>query len=89
MVRKTIYITESQAEKLAILAKLERVSESELVRRGLDLVLQRPSRNPEVRRRAMGIIGIVASGDTDVSERHDEYLAEIYSHDQLADTQEP
>lgn len=81
MVRKTIYITEVQAQRLAVLAKLEKVSESELVRRGLDLVLQRPSRSPEVRRRAMGAIEVFASGDTDVSEHHDKYLAEIYSHD--------
>lgn len=81
MIRKTIYISESQAQRLELLARLKKVSESELVRRGLDIVLETPSCSPEVRRRAMRAIGLFASGDTDVSERHDEYLAEIYSHD--------
>ena len=80
MVRKMIQITEAQARKLERRAKLEGVSMSELVRRGLDIVLETRSRTEEVRQRALLAVGAFSSGDTDVSERHDDYLAEAYSH---------
>ncbi len=88
MIRKTIYITESQAQMLKVVARLERVSESELARRGVDVVLALPSRRQEIRRRAMLAVGAFASGDSDVSERHDEYLAEYYAHGLTTPTHE-
>ncbi|MCX6375807.1 MAG: CopG family transcriptional regulator [Armatimonadetes bacterium] len=83
MVRKTIHITEIQAWMLKQRARQERVSESELVRRGLDIVLETGSRSKEARQRALRAVGAFSSGDTDVSERHDEYLAEIYANEHL------
>lgn len=80
MVRKMIQISETQARKLEQRAKMEGVSMSELVRRGLDIILETRPRSEEVRRRALLAAGIFSSGDTDVSERHDDYLAEEYSH---------
>ena len=81
MVRKMIQISETQARKLEQRAKMEGVSMSELVRRGLDIVLETRPRSEEVRRRALLTVGLFASGDSDVSERHDEYLAEIYANE--------
>lgn len=83
MVRKMIQITETQARKLERRAKMEGVSMSELVRRGLDIVLETPRRNQEVRRRAALAIGIASSGVPDIGQRHDEYLAEIYANEHL------
>ena len=88
MVRKTIYIGEAQAQRLKVRAKVDGVTESELLRRAVDAVLEIPPRSHEIRRRAMRAIGLSASGDTDVSECHDEYLAEIYSHDHTCPTHE-
>ena len=81
MVRKMIQISETQARKLEQRAKMEGVSMSELVRRGLDIVLETRPRSEEVRRKALLAVGLFSSGDTDVSERHDEYLAEIYANE--------
>ena len=79
--RKTVHITEIQAWMLKQRAKELGVSESELVRRGLDIVLEAGSHSKEVRERAKLAIGLFSSGDTDVAQRHDEYLAEAYSHE--------
>lgn len=81
MVRKMIQISEVQARQLEMRARLEGVSMSELIRRGLDIVLETPNRNQEVRRRAAKAVGLFSSGERDVSVRHDEYLAEVYSHE--------
>ena len=81
MVRKMIQISETQARKLERRAKMEGVSMSELVRRGLDVVLETPGRDTEARRRAADIIGIASSGVPDIAQRHDEYLAEIYANE--------
>ncbi|MBI2843272.1 MAG: ribbon-helix-helix domain-containing protein [Armatimonadetes bacterium] len=78
MVRRIIQITESQAEMLRERAREQGVSVSELVRRGIDMVLRSGMSNTEIRRRAKKAVGYVYSGDTDVSVRHDDYLAEAY-----------
>ena len=83
MVRKMIQISETQARRLEQRAKLEGVSMSELVRRGLDIVLETPRRDMEARRRAAEVIGIASSGVPDIAQRHDEYLAEIYANEHL------
>ena len=81
MVRKMIQLSEAQAQKLRQRAKMEGISMSELVRRGLDIVLETRPRSEEVRRRALRAVGFFSSGDTDVSENHDKYLAEIYANE--------
>ena len=80
MVRKMVLISETQARRLEQRAKMEGVSMSELFRRGLDIVLETRPRSDEVRKKALSAVGAFSSGDTDVSERHDDYLAEAYSH---------
>lgn len=74
MVRKTIRLTDTQAKRLKELAQRERTSVSELIRRGVDILLETDARQ-EARRRAAEAVGLFSSGDHDVSSRHDEYLA--------------
>jgi len=77
MVRTQIQLTKEQHESLKELAKDRGCSLAELVREGVDLVLQnrlRPSREEAVKG-ALSIIGI-ASDAPDLSERHDDYFAE-------------
>jgi len=82
MVRTIIQLTEKQAKELRERSKKERVSVSELVRRGVDIVLSKPSIDEETWRRAMEAVGFADLGIPDLSERHDEYYAEaIEQHD--------
>lgn len=80
MVRKTVQLTESQSHALKERAKEQGVSVSELVRQGVDMLLGIRIGDPEVRRRAMAAVGFATSADTDVSVRHDDYLADIHRH---------
>lgn len=80
MIRTQIQLTEEQARDLRELAARENVSMAQLVRRAVDDLLQRSvtvSLN-ERRQRAMALVGQFRSGQSDVSEKHDEYLAEGY-----------
>ena len=81
MVRTQIQLTESQAEALKKLASQKKVSVAEIVRRGVDIVLtQELVCDPEeIRRRAIAAAGAFRSDKSDVSERHDDYLAEAYA----------
>ena len=83
MVRKMIQLSETQARKLEQRAKRDGVSMSELVRRGVDIVLETPKRDNEARRKAALIVGMVSSGVSDIAQRHDEYLAEIYANEHI------
>jgi len=78
MVRTIIQLTEDQAKTLRERAREQGVSVSELVRRGVDVVIKSGVSNAEMRRRAREAVGFASSGDTDVSVRHDDYLAEAY-----------
>lgn len=80
MIRTQIQLTEEQARELREQAVRENVSMAELVRRAVDDLLRRAVTVPmdERRRRAMALVGQFRSGQTDVSEKHDEYLAEVY-----------
>lgn len=80
MVRTQISLPEEQYEKLKKRAAGKGVSMSELVREGIDLVLSAPDglSRDEMKKRALEMIGKYNSGLTDVSEKHDEYLAEAY-----------
>jgi predicted nucleotidyltransferase len=75
-----VQLTDEQARKLAKLAEEEGVSVVELIKRSIDLYVQEHEMigTAEQRRRALAIAGRYNSGLSDVSEKHDEYLAEIY-----------
>jgi len=81
MVRTIIQLTEKQAKELKERSKKERVSVSELVRRGVDELLSKPSPDEEAWRRAMEAVGFADFGIPDLSERHDHYFAKALEND--------
>ncbi len=68
-----IYLDERQNLALRCLAKEKQTSVSELVRTGIDLLL---GQVPAVHDPAYQLIGLDASGVTDIAEKHDEYLVQ-------------
>ena len=78
MVRMQVQVTGDQAEALRRLAAEQRVSISEVVRGGVDMVLEsRPGASREERRRrALAVAGRFRGSGDPVSENHDGYLAE-------------
>ena len=66
-----IYLDERQNQALRRLAKERDTSVSELVRRGIDLLL---GQVPAGHDPAYQLIGLGASGVKDIAEKHDEYL---------------
>jgi len=80
MVRTQIQITEEQAAALKERAASLGVSMAELIRRGIDKVLESNGGNlqQERVRRAIQAAGRFRSGLHDVSVNHDKYLAEVY-----------
>jgi hypothetical protein len=81
MVRTQIQLTERQFEALKGVASREGVSMAEVIRRALDRVTEygvTPDRE-ELKKRAIAAIGSGHSDKTDLSSRHDEYVAEAYS----------
>jgi hypothetical protein len=80
MIRTQIQFTEDQMRALKELSCQEHRSIAELTRQALDYWLQntRPLPDGEARRRARAVVGRFRSGRSDVSERHDEHLAEAY-----------
>lgn len=80
MIRFQAQLTEAQARRLRSLAADHSVSVSELVRRGVDLLLgSSDEADPERRReRARAVIGRFSSGLHDVSETHDRHLEDLY-----------
>lgn len=81
MIRTQIQLTEEQARTLKEIAHQENTSIAELTRRAIDQWLQTTRAIPmtERRQRALAVVGRFRSGQADVSERHDDYLAEAYS----------
>jgi hypothetical protein len=80
MVRMQIQLTEAQLRVLRETASRQGVSVSELVRRAVDRWVETralPSPDDQ-RRRAVAAAGRFRSGASDVSERHDEYLAKAF-----------
>jgi hypothetical protein len=80
MIRTQIQLTEEQSRALKMMALEQDVSVAQLIRRSIDRYL-RSANQPtldERRRRALDIIGIAASGETDLATNHDRYLAEAY-----------
>lgn len=80
MVRTQIQLTEEQARALKRLARRKHVSLAALVRAGVDEVLRSEGAitDAERRRRAVKAAGRFRSGRRDLSERHDEQLAESF-----------
>ncbi len=82
MIRTQIQLTEEQAAKLKRLAAARDVSMAEVIREAVDRL---PDRDDPAERwaRALSAVGIGhdKGGKTDVSVRHDEYLAEIFEED--------
>ena len=81
MVRTQIQLTEEQAHRLKAAAAEQGVSMAELIRRGVDALLNGgyPDRSAERRRRAIAVAGRFRSGVPDLAVNHDRYLAEIYA----------
>jgi hypothetical protein len=80
MIRTQIQLEEAQYRSLKELAARQGVSIAELVRRAVDNLLETSGviSREERFRRSLTLIGQFRSGKTDISERHDEYLAEAY-----------
>jgi Arc/MetJ-type ribon-helix-helix transcriptional regulator len=80
MVRTQIQLTEEQLKKLRKIAVQRNISMSELIRQGIDFYLQTCGNISleERRQRAIKAAGQFHSGKTDLSEKHDAYLAEAY-----------
>lgn len=78
MIRTQIQLTEKQAEALRKISLKQRISMAELIRRGVDSIIQSALIiDPEERKkRAIHAAGKFRSGKSDVSEKHDDYLSE-------------
>jgi hypothetical protein len=80
MVRTQIQLTEEQSRALKELAARRGQSVAELIRQSVDQLVQSSGAvgRAERRRRAIAAAGRFRSGQSDVSEAHDRYLAEIF-----------
>jgi len=80
MVRTQIQLTEEQSKALKKLSAQRDVSVAELIRQGIDLYLRSCGAisQEERRQRAIKAAGRFHSGQADLSEKHDAYLAEVY-----------
>lgn len=83
MVRTQIQLTEKQARMLRNLAKVKKVSIAELIRQSVDMLLRNSSLVDieERKKKAIQAIGKFRSGARDISEKHDKYLDEAFSHE--------
>lgn len=73
-------MTEEQSKALKQLAAREGKTVAELVRLGVDHLIQSHSAvdSEELRRRALAVVGKFHSGDEDLSAEHDRYAAEAF-----------
>jgi len=80
MIRTQVQLTEKQAELLKRLAAQKDVSMAEVIRQGIDTLFKEDLGpvTEERKKRALGVVGKFRSGGPDISEQHDEYLAEAY-----------
>jgi hypothetical protein len=80
MVRTQIQLTEEQSATLRKIAAKRNISMAELIRQGIDFYLRTCGTigQEERRQRAIKAAGQFHSGKTDLSEKHDAYLAEVY-----------
>ncbi|MBI5179401.1 MAG: ribbon-helix-helix protein, CopG family [Nitrospinae bacterium] len=80
MVRTQIQLTEEQAKSLKRLAHSRHLSIAELIRQAVDSLIQTGSAIDigERRQRAMALAGRFGSGRKDISQKHDDYLADAF-----------
>ena len=80
MIRTQIQLTEKQAEALKKLSSEKDVSISELIRRGVDLLLKTDliSDNGLKKKNALKLSGLYKTGCKDLSIHHDDYIDEDY-----------
>jgi hypothetical protein len=81
MIRSQVQLTNDQMRALKELAHHENAPVAELIRRAVDYWLRSasPISPDERRKRAIAAAQGFHSGIADISERHDDYLAEIYA----------
>ena len=79
MVRTQIRLDENQYARLKSVAKQEKVSIAELVRRGVDLIVEKADRTNDsmIKANALAALGQFSDEAVDVSLEHDQYLAEV------------
>ncbi|MFQ5796559.1 MAG: ribbon-helix-helix protein, CopG family [Candidatus Bipolaricaulia bacterium] len=78
MHRTRILLSDEQIRALRAEAARQGVSVAALVREAVDAHL---SRDRDVRRRALAVVGRFASGGHDVAEEHDRELEAVYADD--------
>ena len=80
MIRTQVQLTEEQARALRDLASVRQVSVAELIRQSVDTLVQSSGEidMEERRRRAIAAAGRFHSGASDISAKHDEYLADAF-----------
>ncbi|MBN1315471.1 MAG: hypothetical protein JXA42_08385 [Anaerolineales bacterium] len=81
MIRTQIQLTEEQSRRIKMLAMNRGVSVAKLIRESVDDLLYKTGGidMDERRRRALAVAGIYHSGKQDISENHDDYLAEAFA----------
>ena len=80
MIRTQIQMEDEQIEWLRAEARARGVSISQLIREGIALFRANQERFPEDnKKRALAAVGRFSSDISDVSERHDAYIAEAFS----------
>jgi hypothetical protein len=81
MVRTQIQLSEEQKRKLKKIAAERGVSVAELIRRGVDMILEADGRpeQGEMLRRAAAAAGRFRSSKTDIATEHDRYLDRAFS----------
>ncbi len=82
MVRTQVQLEATQHAKLKTIAERRSISVSRLVRLGVDLLIAEEERQDRLHR-LMQAVGTCRDRQraSDVAERHDAYLSEIYSSD--------
>ena len=79
MLRTQIQIEEDQINWLRDRAREKGVSVSQLIREGVEFYRKYEDRLPEdKKKKALAAIGRYASGVSDISEKHDDYLAKAF-----------
>jgi hypothetical protein len=81
MIRTQIQLTETQSARLREAARRSGVSAAEIIRRSVDRFLEQEAAAPPVaatRLAALQVVGRFHSGVSDIADRHDDYLDEIY-----------
>lgn len=80
MIRTQVQLTEEQARALRNLASARQVPVAELIRQSVDTLIRSLGEigDEERRRRAIAAAGRFHSGVSDISTKHDDYLAEAF-----------